>query len=204
MPKLMSQTQPEPCPECGFRHQCICHHVPRIDSNIELALLTHSNEFTRDTNTGKLLTQTLNHCNVYEWQRKSPPQDLLDKIANPKIQAFVVYPTEDSITTSEAFTSSLSGQTPLFIILDGTWQEAKKMINKSDWLSKLPSVHLKVEQTSNYQLRRNQDEGHLCTCEVGSQLLVESGHTDHAQQLDQYFDLYMRVFKADKCGHALS
>lgn len=198
----MSQT--ETCPRCGFQHQCICDQIPKIESDIELVLLTHSNEFTRDTNTGKLLTQTLNHCSVYEWQRKSPPQALLDRIASPQVQAFVVYPSQGSITISEITQSTGARISPLFIILDGTWQEARKMMNKSDWLKSLPAVHLNAKQASNYQLRRNQDEGHLCTCEVGSQLLAETGHQESAQQLEDYFDLYMKIFKADKCGHALS
>ncbi|MBW3698551.1 DTW domain-containing protein [Vibrio sp. T187] len=195
-----------PCPQCGFQFQCICDHIPCIDSKVEIALLTNSNELTRDTNTGKLLTQTLTECRVYEWQRTAPPQALLDKIAQPNTQAYVVYPSEDSLSIAEAMHHSETQNTrhPLFIILDGTWQEAKKMLNKSPWLQALPSVKLHTEQPSEYQLRRNQDLGHLCTCEVGSLLLQEAGQFAQSKQLDEYFLHYMQVFKADKSGHALA
>ncbi|QSA20154.1 DTW domain-containing protein, partial [Vibrio furnissii] len=37
---------------------------------------------------------------------------------------------------------------PHFILLDGTWQEAKKMERKSPWLKDLPRVALSPQQLS--------------------------------------------------------
>ena len=92
---------------------------------------------------------------------------------------------------------------PLFIILDGTWQEAKKMLNKSSWLQAVPQVHLDITSESSYTLRRNQDSGHLCTCEVGIELLKSLGESEPAKLIDDYYQHYLKVFHADKCGHAL-
>jgi len=194
----------EGCSRCGFVHQCICEHIPSIQNSAHFALLTHSNELARETNTGKLMMQTLEHCEVIEWQRKTPPQKLLDQIHNKQVQPFLVYPSEHSVSLTEiSFPKSNKVPPALFIILDGTWQEAKKMINKSDWLKALPCIHLDVSQRSGYQLRRNQEDGHLCTCEVASQILEGTGQAAQANLLSQYFELYMAVFQADKSGHAL-
>ena len=100
--------------------------------------------------------------------------------------------------------SSVAGdRKPLFIILDGTWQEAKKILNKSVWLQAIPQAHLNITSESSYTLRRNQDSGHLCTCEVGVELLKALGEEEQARQIDDYFQHYLKVFQADKCGHSL-
>jgi len=196
--------KPVCCPQCGFTHQCICDQIPTIESSVNIALLTHENELRRDTNTGKLLQQTLPNCHSYVWQRKAAPADLLDMINDDTIQALLLFPSEQSVDVSEvAMTNPQGNKKPLFIILDGTWQEAKKMMNKSPWLQEIPQVHLTPSLESAYTLRRNQDSGHLCTSEVGGLLLNQLGETEQSQQLDNYFHHYLKVFQADKSGHAL-
>ena len=192
------------CQRCGFIHQCICQHIPTLESSVTIALLTHENELRRDTNTGKLLQQTLPNCCSYIWQRKEAPADLMVLLNDDEIQAMLLFPSEQSIDVTEITANhDAAAKRVLFIILDGTWQEAKKMMNKSPWLQTIPQVHLTPDLDSAYTLRRNQDAGHLCTCEVGSLLLSQLGETEQAQQLNQYFHHYLKVFQADKSGHAL-
>ncbi|WP_157618876.1 DTW domain-containing protein, partial [Vibrio sp. HI00D65] len=73
------------------------------------------------------------------------------------------------------------------------WQEAKKMLNKSPWLQTIPQVHLDVTSESSYTLRRNQDSGHLCTCEVGIELLKTLDETQSAEQIENYYQHYLKV-----------
>ncbi len=40
---------------------------------------------------------------------------------------------------------------PLFILLDGTWSEARKMFRKSPYLEHLPVLSLAPEQLSRYK-----------------------------------------------------
>jgi DTW domain-containing protein YfiP len=171
---------------------------------VNIVLLTHENELKRDTNTGKLLQQTLPNCQSYVWQRKSAPADLMAMINEDAIQALLLFPSEQSVDVNEMTEIyPVENQKLLFIVLDGTWQEAKKMMNKSPWLQSIPQIHLTPSLDSAYTLRRNQDSGHLCTCEVGSLLLSQLGETEQAQELNQYFHHYLKVFQADKSGHAL-
>jgi DTW domain-containing protein YfiP len=51
---------------------------------------------------------------------------------------------------------SLAYSNPTYIILDGTWQEAKKIFRQGpDCLRKYPRISLKPSFKSNYKLRRN-------------------------------------------------
>jgi hypothetical protein len=45
------------------------------------------------------------------------------------------------------------GKRPLFILLDGTWAEARKMLGRSPDLGALPVLSLAPDQASRYQLR---------------------------------------------------
>ncbi|WP_027695098.1 tRNA-uridine aminocarboxypropyltransferase [Vibrio litoralis] len=192
-------TQTTACPRCGLRYQCICTHRPMLDSSTQIALLTHPNETQRATNTGKLLTHSLSNCQVHIWDRVNPPIELVKQIAEQP--SYLLFPSEEAIEVSELQTSIKpheSRNSPLFIILDGTWQEAKKMLNKSPWLQALPKVVLSNEQTSNYRLRRNQEAGNLCTCEVGISLLQQREPQNDFSSLQQYFELFLKVYEADK------
>lgn len=191
------------CSGCGFTHQCICHLIPNVEGQTDLVLLTHENELSRDTNTGKLLQQSLKQCESFVWQRKTPPADLIALLEDETRQPFLLFPSEESMECQQAVLNEASNQKPLFIILDGTWQEAKKMLNKSPWLKTIPQVHLDITSESSYTLRRNQDSGHLCTCEVGVELLKALGEEEPARLIDDYYQHYLKVFQADKCGHSL-
>ena len=70
-----------------------------------------------------------------------------------------------------------------YIIIDGTWQEAQKIYNKSPYLKNLPTVRVEASQKSVYTLRRNQKENGLCTAECVIETLRARGHEQSANDL---------------------
>ncbi|MEO7128718.1 MAG: DTW domain-containing protein, partial [Rhodoferax sp.] len=79
---------------------------------------------------------------------------------------------------------------PLFVLLDATWSEARKMFRKSPYLDHLPVLSLKPEQLSRYRLRRSRRKDHLCTCEVAASCLALAGEPHAAQTLEAYLDVF--------------
>lgn len=202
--KQSNYTEGSPCPQCLLKHQCVCDQLPSIHAPFHLALLTHENELKRDTNTGQWLDKSLSSASVHIWQRTQICHKLKALLDNEQYQAYLLFPSEESLPVADAnHQSAVNNRQPLFIILDATWQEAKKMLRKSPWLAELPHVHINPTHDSRYQLRRNQQTGHLCTLEVGSELLRQVGCGKQADHLLTFFDHYMQAFKADKSGHAL-
>ncbi|MCK6265733.1 DTW domain-containing protein [Vibrio sp. ZSDE26] len=203
-------THPAPCLRCHLTLHCVCDLIPQIKSPIHIALLMHENELRRETNTGQWLLAALDQCSSHVWQRKSPTASLIELIKQPNVVPMLLFPSEQSISAEEAIANiqqkkaglDKSSETiPVFIILDGTWQEAKKMANKIPWLDGCQHIHLSPDSRSHYQLRRNQADGHLCTLEVGAELLKKVGKEKEAAQLNEFLNHYMNVFHADKCGH---
>jgi DTW domain-containing protein YfiP len=78
----------------------------------------------------------------------------------------------------------------LFILLDGTWDEARKMFRKSPYLQNFPVLSFQPEQLSRYKLRRTQSEAHLCTAEVGAMCLALANNMQAAEALNAYIEVF--------------
>ena len=79
---------------------------------------------------------------------------------------------------------------PLFVLLDATWPEARKMFRKSPYLDRLPVLSLQAEQVSRYRLRRSTRAEHFCTAEIAALCLEQGGDLHAAQTLQAYLDVF--------------
>jgi hypothetical protein len=79
---------------------------------------------------------------------------------------------------------------PLFVLLDATWPEARKMFRKSSYLDHLPVLSLQPEQLTRYRLRRSKREDHFCTSEVAALCMELAGESRAAQTLEAYLDVF--------------
>jgi DTW domain-containing protein YfiP len=79
---------------------------------------------------------------------------------------------------------------PLFILLDATWPEARKMFRKSPYLDHFPVLSLQPEQISRYQLRRSRRDDHFCTSEVAGLCLELAGEPQAALVLQAYLEVF--------------
>lgn len=129
---------------------------------MNIILLTHERELAKRTNTGNIVLDSLGErATRITWQRTEPSATLLDLIERQSIA--LLYPSDETESDISDFEH--------FVILDGTWQQSRKMINRSAYLQSMPKVSLRTARTSNFALRRNQVEGGLCTAECAIELL---------------------------------
>ncbi len=149
---------------------------------MKIFLLTHERELLRTSNTGVLAKNVAPE--IVEriiWARNTPNLSLLNAINHEN--TVLLYPVDDADDTPiESFEN--------IILLDATWQEARKMFNHSPYLKSLPGTQIKPRQLSQYQLRRNQPEGGLCTAECVVEILIAKNHIDIAERLDAAFMLF--------------
>ncbi|WP_237067700.1 tRNA-uridine aminocarboxypropyltransferase [Microbulbifer guangxiensis] len=148
---------------------------------MNIYLLTHERELDRPTNTGTVaMAAASGLVQRIVWSRTNP-DPLLERLATTGKLA-LVYPAVDSQQPSRPV-----GEFDHFLLLDGTWQEARKMFNRTPYLAFLPRVCLQPEASSNYQLRRNQLEGGLCTAECVVELLRAKGNLQLAEEVTARF-----------------
>lgn len=147
---------------------------------MKIFLLTHQRERLKKTNTGSLVVEVLgeNAC-VVVWDRVTPDPGLLECIGEGSIA--LLYPSAESQFVSEA------ADYENYIIIDGTWQEAQKIYNRSPYLKGLPAVKIATTKPSVYHLRRNQRDGGLCTAECAIEILATRGFLVQANDLQTIF-----------------
>jgi DTW domain-containing protein YfiP len=151
---------------------------------MNIFLLTHQRERFKKTNTGSLVVDVLGgNARVVVWDRVAPDPELLKIIGEGSVA--LLYPSDDSQFVSEA------SDYENYIIIDGTWQEAQKIYNRSSYLKGLSAVKILPNRPSAYSLRRNQREGCLCTAECAIEILKARGFSMMADDLQTAFLTYV-------------
>ncbi len=162
--------------------------------NVQVILLTHERELDRPTNTGRLVLEVVgepvsNRVRRVLWRRKEPDDSLLALLKRPRTA--LLYPASEVQCDGREAGPLRIAECDTFILLDGTWQEARKMYNRSPYLHKLPRIELDTPKPSRFTLRRNQREGCLCTAECIAHLLQAKGLHGAARRLETAFDRFL-------------
>jgi DTW domain-containing protein YfiP len=186
----------ERCPGCRINPaHCICSMRPQLPVNAGVCLIMADIEALKPSNTGWLIADVVPDTWAFGWARTEVDPALLALLADPQWQPYVVFPGEfvapGRVVNSLPASQDLpTGKRPLFILLDATWPEARKMFRKSPYLDRFPVLSLQPEQISRYRLRRSRREDHFCTSEVGALCLELAGETRAAQALEAWLDVY--------------
>lgn len=177
------------CDQCLIaKHYCICEGAQYASCDAAVCLLMYHNESFKPSNTGRLIAQIVPDNYAFRWDRTSPDPALLALLSNEEYQPFVIFPAED-VETDRVVTQvePLAGKKPLFIFLDGTWREAKKMIRKSPYLDNLPVLSISAQKLSDYRLRVAPHAHQLGTAEVAIMVLALANEDDASSKLEQHF-----------------
>lgn len=173
---------------------CMCDVRPRSSSRAGMCLLMADIEPLKPSNTGWLVADVVTDTFAFGWARTQTDPALIALLADPQWQPYVVFPGEyvapERVVHAVAMASTPSAKRPLFILLDATWAEARKMFRKSPYLERFPVLSLTPSQLSRYQLRRSRRDDHFCTSEVAALCLELAGEARAAETLDAYLDVY--------------
>ncbi|MDT7524054.1 tRNA-uridine aminocarboxypropyltransferase [Rhodoferax sp. TBRC 17198] len=192
----------ERCPGCRINPaHCICALQPRMQARAGVCLIMADIEPLKPSNTGWLIADVVTDTYAFGWARTEVDPALLALLADPQWLPVVVFPGE-FVTPGRVMNTlpppalvpegadSGPAKRPLFILLDATWPEARKMFRKSPYLDRFPVLSLQPEQISRYKLRRSRREDHFCTSEVGALCLELAGETRAALVLEAWLEVY--------------
>ena len=189
----------ERCEGCRLRpSHCLCALRPQLSTHAGVCLLMHDAEPMKPSNTGWLIADVVQDTFAFGWSRIEVDDGLTALLNDPQWQPYVVFPGEfveppERVMNALPASQIQSGKRPLFILLDATWSEARKMFRKSPYLDQFPVLSLQPDQISHYQLRRSNRDDHFCTSEVAALCLELSAHPCdvHAGQvLERYLEVY--------------
>ena len=196
----------ESCNKCGLPIlNCICNIVPKIKTKSKIWILSTEREFRRPSNTARIL-KLVNpeSTELILWERTSEPEKLIEYIKSEEYEIYILFPIESDALSENKFEYISSERIPAFIILDGTWKEAGKILRKSDYLKKLPRISINPIHKSEYTLRRGASEGELCTIEAAIEVLKLNYEFENAQLIKGVFNLFIKSFKAGANGLKLN
>ncbi|QQX78428.1 DTW domain-containing protein [Shewanella sp. KX20019] len=173
---------------------------------MQIILLTHEREVSRPTNTGQIALKCFpQYCQRIVWARTTPDAVLLEKLQQP--DCALLFP-EDMVAENKNFaelhhtnndvskvgrlgemdtSDAIKALPSTLVILDATWQEARKMLRRSAYLKEAKKYALTATHDSQFKLRRNQVEGGLCTIECIMELFKQAKMTSQAEALAAEF-----------------
>ena len=167
--------------------QCVCGYLPSFAAHTNILLLQHPNEWRKYYSTAKLVRQAI--TNTALLRGIIFPIETLSK-ALGEYSPYLLYPGDDSHDCEEL---ELSDQ-HLVIVIDGTWDEAQKIVYRNPLLHDIPRVSFRRSLTSTYRIRRQPKAGYLSTIESIAHLLtlnaVRSGSAHMIPTYQGLFQLF--------------
>ena len=195
----------ERCEGCRLRpSHCLCALRPQLATQAGFCLLMHDAEPLKPSNTGWLIADVVADTWAFGWARTEVDAQLAALLADAQWQPYVVFPGEFAHPPRQVVHAidleanyetghAPTAKKPLFILLDATWNEARKMFRKSPYLEHFPVLSLHPDQVSRYRLRRSNRGDHFCTAEVAALCLELSSHAADlraAHALAAYLDVF--------------
>ena len=187
------------CEQCLLpRNDCICAEKPQACGSSAFCFIMYTGECYKPSNTGRVIADVIADNHAFVWDRTRPDPALLALLNDPRYAPIVVFPQQYAeagrcIDSPALLSAVQQGKTPLFVMLDGTWREAKKMF-KSPYLATLPVLGIQPAKASGYALREAAHLHQLCTAEVAIEILHLAGDNAAASALAQYFSVFRTAY----------
>ncbi len=191
------------CETCRLKlSHCVCALRPTPAVRAGVCLIMADIEPLKPSNTGWLIADLVPDTWAFGWSRVAVDPALTALLADPQWQPYVVFPGEyvapERVVTALPTAAHHTGKRPLFVLLDGTWSEARKMFRRSPYLDHLPVLSLQPGHDSTYRLRRSAHAQHFCTAEVAAQCLALAHEPLAADTLTAYFDVFSTHYLSAK------
>jgi DTW domain-containing protein len=183
---------------------CICAWTPTIHTSAQFWLLMHPDECRKPTNTARLIGASIPHTRFFLWYRTVPPAELIALLTDCQFTPYLLVPHGDA-TLFEGLRERpwLPGRVPAFVLLDGTWSQARKMLHRSPYLQGIPRLAIQPRAPSTYRLRCQRCAQHLSTVEVAIALLAQLDEMTASHVLHAYFRVFAERSMAARHGHPL-
>ncbi|MCM2681517.1 DTW domain-containing protein [Echinimonas agarilytica] len=163
------------------------------EASVQIILLMYQGEVFKPSNSGWLIGDVVAQTSAYQWSRTDVDPTLLSQLNAPDVQPFVVFPgdyAESERAVFEHVPALPNHKQPLFVLLDGSWREARKMFRKSAYLNEFPLLSFNPSEMSRFALRKASHDYQLATAEVAARVLDVAGWSNEGVRLDAWFDVY--------------
>jgi DTW domain-containing protein len=163
------------CPRCLFPFEaCLCPAVAAIPTRTRFLLVRHASEIPRPTNTGRWAALALPTLRIVD---HALPGEEVDLVPLLEPGAAVLFPSPHAPRLAEPPRQ--------VVVLDGTWTQARRMIQRLPALRQLPRLPLppRAAPPALVPMRRPTVEGGRSTLEAIGDALDLLGEPEAARAL---------------------
>ncbi|QWL66237.1 tRNA-uridine aminocarboxypropyltransferase [Aeromonas jandaei] len=155
---------------------CLCEYIVPLENRTPLYILQHPNEVAHPKGTAALLAASLQQAEIRVGEDFSRDTWLNDLLADPSLRCYLLWPDEEAISPAE-LRGQMASVSPAatavaFILLDGTWRKAFRMLQSNPALARLPRIGLGAI-AGQYAIRKKPFPEALSTIEAGYHLLSQ-------------------------------
>ena len=150
----------EVCLRCRRpRTVCWCAAVTQVPSQTRVVFIQHPREAKVPISTCRMAHLSLPNSELHVG---------LTAVGNRSLEALCAQPGVAVLFPSESATDvdALTPPPQTLVVVDGTWSNAKKVVEKCPLLSKLPRLKFFPDQPGNYRIRKEPEAHCLATIEA--------------------------------------
>jgi DTW domain-containing protein YfiP len=143
MPRFTKNYLDARCKQCLMQHAyCICDGIPAVKTQIEFIVVRHWKERNKPSNTARLAELAMPSLTVVDYGAAGTTWDPRTLLVP---QPALLFPDTGGPT---------SYATPkTVIVVDGTWPQARKLVNKIPGLNGLPRLRIHPPATAPVRMR---------------------------------------------------
>jgi DTW domain-containing protein YfiP len=146
------------CPRCFLpTYLCLCAEVPSIATRTELLVIRHHKETLKSTNTARMAALALPRCRIVSYGSPGQPFDT-SVLEAP--DTWLLFPDTQLATAPDATPPAR------LIVLDGSWGQARRMVQRVPALRRLPGLKLPPPLPDTRRLRRPPHPDGMSTLEA--------------------------------------
>ena len=130
-------------------------------TSAEFVLIVHPDEFKSTVGTAWILRRSISNSRWIRSYGADLDRDpaFLDLFNASDVVPLLLFPGPRSLNLSEGSDEAWkalvpSSKRPVFIVVDGTWNQARKMLNQSRLLRSLPRVSFETTRPSEYGFKQ--------------------------------------------------
>ena len=153
---------------------CVCEHLKPFNTESRFIILMHPMEFKKEkVGTGRFSHLILKNSEIIVDVGFDDNQRFLEVLNDPEYETYVLYPGFETIDLGTDKLKSIQKKKAQFIVIDGTWPCAKKMMKLTTKLHHIPRVSFSSDRISEFLVKHQPLPGCLSTVESIHQVLID-------------------------------
>jgi len=161
-----------------MRHEhCVCNDMPQINTDIRFVVVRHWKERHKPSNTARLAALAIPSLSLVDY---GGPGERWNPATLEVPSPALLFPSEQA--------TPLPYTPQTIVVVDGSWPQARKLVNKLPGLSTMPRIQVSPLTVAPTRLRQPPIPEGMSTIEAIARLLDQLHGAGSGQPLDALYD----------------